>query len=100
MASEKSVHQHAADGEETADHRSSEDPFAPIRSDSEEIRQVAIHFINEAIVVPGLARPEPLPPWTTNKSADENHRDPQDDEAEKKRSNGKFALPPGVVARA
>src|SRR5207248_1755834 len=97
---EKCVHKHAANGEKASNYCRPEDAFSPIRCDTEEIRQVAIHFINEPVVVPSLPRPEPLPSGSTNKRADENHRDPQDDEAKEKSSDGELALLPGVVAGA
>ena len=59
-------------------------PFAPVRCDPEKVRQVAVYFINEAVVVPGLSGPEPLPSGPANKRADGDHRDPQNDEPEKK----------------
>ena len=51
-------------------------------------------------MVPGLARPEPLPAGASDESSDDDHRDPQDDEAEEERGDGKLALLPGVVAAA
>src|SRR5207249_9403155 len=89
-----------ADGEEAADHDCAENALAQVRSDSEDVRQIAVDFINQTVVVPGLPRPKPLPSGATNKSADEDHGNPQDDETEEKSSNGEFALLPGVVARA
>src|SRR5882762_1839644 len=94
------MNKHAADGEEAADNDRAEDAFTPIRSDSEKIRQVAVHLIDETVVIPGLPRPEPLPSGTANKSANENHGDPQDDEAKEKCSNCEFALLPRVVPGA
>src|SRR5260370_11943283 len=90
--------QHAADGEESADNDCAEDAFTPIRSDTEKIGQVAIDFVDETVVVPRLPRPEPLPSGAADEGANENHGDPQDDEAEEKCSNGECSLFPGVVA--
>src|SRR5437879_12611962 len=42
-----------------------------IRSDPEKVGQVAVHFINEAVVVPGLPRPEPLPTRPANERSEE-----------------------------
>src|SRR6266478_4915346 len=94
------MNNHAADGEESADHDRAEDAFSPIRSDSEKIRQVAVHLIDEAVVVPGLARPEPLPSGAADEGADENHGDPQDYEAKEKCYDGEFSLLQRVVAGA
>ena len=51
-------------------------------------------------MVPGLPGPEPLPPGATNKGPDDDHRHPEHDEAEQKRSNRKLPLLPGVIAAA
>src|SRR5207245_11249421 len=96
----KGVHQHGPDSKEDTDHGRTEDAFAPILGDSEEVEQVAVDVINEAVVIPRLPRPEPLPYEAANEGADENHGDPHDDEAEEKCSDGEFALLPGVGDRA
>ena len=51
-------------------------------------------------MIPCLAGPEPLPSGAANECADDDHRDPENDEAEKKRPDREFALLPGVIAAA
>src|SRR5258708_22235971 len=94
------VHQKAADGEETADYRGAEDGFAEVGGDAENVRQIAIDLVDEAIVIPGLPGPEPLPAGAADKGADGNHRDPENDEAEEECADLELALLPGVVAGA
>src|SRR6266849_5917553 len=100
MPAEESVHGQAAQSEITTHDNRSEDALGPVRSDSENVRQVAIYFIDEAVMVPRLSRPEPLPAGSADKRSDKNHGDPQDNEAEEKSSDGKFALFPCVIAAA
>src|SRR6267143_3814450 len=95
VAAIQRVHQKAADGEEAADYRGTEDGFAEVGGDAEKIRQVAIDLVDQAVVIPGLPGPEPLPPWTANEGADGDHRYPENDEAEEERADFKFALLPG-----
>src|ERR1700686_1219178 len=100
VAAIQSVNSKAADSEEAADYRGSEDDFAEVGGDAEEIRQVAIDLVDLAIVIPSLPGPEPLPAGTTNKRADGDHRHPQNNEAEEERADLEFALLPGVIACA
>src|SRR5258708_38672273 len=93
------MHQEAADGEETADDNCSKNPFAQVGGDAKDVRQVAVHFVNKPVMIPGLAGPEPLPARTANKGPDGDHGDPQNNKAEKKRGDFKLALLPRVVAR-
>src|SRR5437899_9102981 len=95
---EKGVNRESAQGEIAPDYNCSEDALRPVGSDAEDVGQVAVHFVNEAVVVPGLPGPEPLPARPANEGSDENHGDPQDDEAEKKSADGELALLPGVIA--
>src|SRR5438128_7036401 len=90
----------AGHGIVAADDDCAENTFRQIRSDAEDIRQVAVHFIDEPVVIPSLSRPKPLPARPANERTYENHRDPQDDETEQKRADGEFALLPGVIAAA
>src|SRR5882724_2701371 len=98
MTPEESVDLQAADDKKTADDDGAENAFAPIRSDAENIGQVNVDLVDEAIVIPGLPRPEPLPAGSANESANENHRYPQNNEAEEERADGELPLLPGVVA--
>src|SRR6266850_5154708 len=99
-APEEGVDQQAADDKKAADDDGAENAFAPIRSDAEDVGQVDVDLVDEAIVIPGLPGPEPLPAGSANEGADENHRDPQNNEAEEERADGEFALLPGVIAGA
>src|SRR5262249_44851242 len=96
----QSVHHEAADGKEAADHNGAEDGFAKIRCDSENVRQIAIDLVDQPVVIPGLPGPEPLPAGTADEGADGDHRDPEDDEAEKETADLKLPLLPGVIAGA
>src|SRR5216684_1903950 len=64
VAAIQRVHYKAANGEESADNRGAEDGFAEVGGDAEKIRQIAIDLVDEAVVIPGLPGPEPLPAWT------------------------------------
>ena len=77
-----------------------ENRLPQVRRNSKKIRQIPVHFVNQPIVIPGLSRPEPLPSRSPDERADDDHRDPQNDEAEQECSNGKLALLPGVIAAA
>src|SRR6266850_5281233 len=97
---EESVDQQTAHDKKAADYNGAENAFAPIRSDAENVRQVDVDLIDEAVVIPRLPGPEPLPAGSANEGADEDHRDPQNNEAEQERADGELALLPGVVAGA
>src|SRR6266403_6192224 len=100
VTAEEGVDDQAADDKKAADDDGAENAFAPIRSDAENIGQVYVDLVDEAVVIPRLPGPEPLPAGTANEGADENHRDPQDNEAEEERADSELALLPGVVAGA
>src|SRR6266705_6629111 len=95
---EQRVDDKAAEQVVAADDDHAEDGFGKIAGDAKNVWQIAVHLVNETIVVPGLPRPEPLPARPANESPDDNHGNPQDDEAEKKSADGKLALLPGVIA--
>src|SRR5713101_1521689 len=94
------VHHKAADGEEATDYRGTEDGFAEVGGDAEKIRQITIDLVDEAVVIPGLPGPEPLPSRTADEGADGDHRYPENNEAEEERADFKLALLPGVIAGA
>src|SRR6266446_5296022 len=94
------VHQEAADGEEATNDRRTEDGFAQVGRDAENVRQIAVDLVDLAVVIPGLPGPEPLPAWATNEGADGDHRYPENDEAEEERANFELPLLPGVIAGA
>jgi hypothetical protein len=50
-----------------ADHDRAENAFRHVRRDAENIGQIAVHFIDQPVVIPGLPRPEPLPAGPSNK---------------------------------
>src|ERR1022692_5197419 len=77
-----------------------EDDLSDAPPDAENIRQIAVHFEDQSIMVPRGAWPEPHPPRTSNQSADHNHRDPQHDESENKSQDGELSLLKGVIAVA
>src|SRR6266404_4328794 len=94
------VHQEAADGEEATDDRRTEDGFAQVGRNAENVRQIAIDLVDLAVVIPGLPGPEPLPAGTADEGADGDHRYPENDEAEEERADFELALLPGVIAGA
>src|SRR5256884_476134 len=85
VAGKQSVHDEPADDEVSANDDRSKDALPQIRSDPEKVGQVAVHFINEAVVGPGLPPAEQLPTPPPNESADVNHRHPQNDKDQKER---------------
>src|SRR5579864_1370039 len=99
-APEDGIHQASAEQVVAAYDNRAENALAQVRRDAEDVRQVAIHLVDEAVVVPRLAGPEPLPSRAANKRADDDHRDPEDDEAEQKRPDREPALLPCVIAAA
>src|SRR5579864_2480530 len=84
-------------GVNAADDRS-EDDLGDASLDAEDIREVAIDGEFEAVVIPGHARPEPHPAGTADESADDDHGDPQNDEAENEGEDGELALLECVIA--
>src|SRR5207245_8554431 len=92
LTPEKGVNGEAAQGEKAPDYNCSEDALRPVGSDAEDVGQVAVHLVNEAVVIPGLPRPEPLPARAATEGSDENHGDQWDDEAEKKSADGKLTF--------
>src|SRR5207249_6502343 len=68
--------------------------------DAEDIRQIAIDFENEPVVIPSHAWPEPHPARTPNQRTDHDHADPEDDESENECPDGELALLVGVIAVA
>src|SRR6266436_310289 len=100
IAAIQRMHEKTANGEESADNRGAEDGFAEVGGDAEKIRQIAIDLVDEAVVIPGLAGPEPLPAGAANEGADGDHRYPENNEAEEERAYFEFALLPGVIAGA
>src|ERR1700732_11537 len=77
VAAIQRVHDKAADGEEAADYRGAEDGFAEVGGNAEKVRQIAIDLVDEAVVIPSLPGPEPLPAGPADKGADGDHRDPE-----------------------
>src|SRR5579859_7288090 len=100
VAAIQRVDYEAADGEEAADYHGAEDGFAEVGGDAEKIRQVAIDLVDEAIVIPGLPGPKPLPAGTANEGTNGDHGHPQNNEAEEECADLEFALLPGVIACA
>src|ERR1700741_4101174 len=100
VAAEQRVDEKAASREVSAHYDQTEYAFAQVRGDAEDVRQVAVHLVNQSIVIPGLSWPEPLPAGSSNESADNDHRDPKDDETEQERGDREAALLPGVIAAA
>src|ERR1700730_11114862 len=100
VAAIQRVHQKAADGKEATDYRGAEYGFAEVGRDAENVRQIAIDLVDEAVVIPGLPGPEPLPARTADKGADGDHRYPENDEAKEERADFELALLPGVIAGA
>src|SRR5215475_10214586 len=84
VTAEQRVSRDSCYGVVASNNHCTEDAFPQIGSDAEYIRQVSIDFINQAIVIPGLPWPEPLPARSANKRSDHNHRDPQNDKSKKK----------------
>src|SRR5947209_18404145 len=97
VAAEKGLDRKPSRGEEAPDDHRPKDRFRPIGRDAENVRQVAVDFINETVVVPGLPGPEPLPTGPANKGAYENHGNAQDDETKKKSVDANLALHPGLA---
>ena len=62
--------------------------------------EIAIDFKHQTVVVPGLAGPEPHPAGAADEGTDDNHGNPQHDEAEAKGEDSNPALLEGVVAVA
>src|SRR6266849_8257354 len=100
LAPEEGVQREAAQCVKAAHHHRSEDRLYPVGGYSEEVRQITVDLIDEAVVVPGLSGPEPLPPRSANEGSDDDHRDPQHNKAEEECPDGKLALLPRVVAAA
>src|SRR6266446_887594 len=71
MAPKEGVDQQAADDKEASDYDGAENAFAPIRSDAEDVGQVDVDLVDEAVVIPRLPGPEPLPAGSANEGADE-----------------------------
>src|SRR5262249_4842366 len=88
------VYDQSAHNKISTDNNRAEDTLPQIRNDAENVKQIAIHLINKAVVVPRLSEPKPLPAGPANEDADENHKHPQNDETEKKNADSKLALPP------
>src|SRR5215469_16229435 len=61
FATEERVNGTPAQQIESTDNDCAEDTFADVRSDAENIGQIAVDLVDQAIVVPGLTGPEPLP---------------------------------------
>src|ERR1044072_4566997 len=78
-------------------HDGAENNFAHTTLDAENIRQIAVHLKDEAVVIPRHAGPEPHPSRTANQGPDDNHRYPKDDESENEGPDGELALLVGVV---
>src|SRR5215813_2157201 len=95
---EERVNDKSGHGVVSANDDRAKDAFPQVRSDAEKIRQIAVDFVDQTIVIPGLPGPEPLPAGTADERADDNHGDPQDDETEEKCADSKLALLPGVIA--
>src|ERR1017187_2962440 len=81
-----------------ADHDRAEDNLPDAPGDSENVGQVAIDFEDQPVVVPSGSRPEPHPSRPPDESADHDHGNPKDDEAEDEREDRELALLEGVVA--
>src|SRR2546429_5450083 len=77
VAAEQSVHDEPADDEVSANDDRSKDALPQIRSDPEKVGQVAVHFINEAVVGPGLSPPQTPATPAANEGARGNVSDPQ-----------------------
>src|SRR6266850_2515818 len=89
---EESVDQQTAHDKKAADYNGAENAFAPIRSDAENVRQVDVDLIDEAVVIPRLPGPEPLPAGSANEGADEDHRG-QEFNAQQERPDVHFLRP-------
>src|ERR1019366_1221081 len=81
-APEEAVQGKPADHIKAAHHHQSEDCLDPVGSNSEKVRQIAVHLVDEPVVVPRLSGPEPLPSRAANKGPDDDHRNPQHDKTE------------------
>src|SRR2546426_11281564 len=100
MAPEEGMQREPAQPVKAAHHHRSEDRLYPVGGYSEEVRQITVDLIDEAVVVPGLSGPEPLPPRAADEGSDDDHRDPQHNKAEEKRPDGKLSLLPRGGAAA
>src|SRR5580658_4912846 len=72
----------------------------PRAVNAENLIEVSVHGIVHAFSVPSFTRPEPHPSGAADEGADDDHQDPQADEAEHEGPDGKAALFVGVVAVA
>src|SRR5262249_7307887 len=68
--------------------------------DAEDIRQIAIDFEDQAVMVPRHAGPETHPARTLDERADDDHDDPEDDESENEGPDGELTLLVSVVSVA
>src|SRR5271166_1276320 len=100
VAPEERIYEKASEHVIAADNNGAEYRLRHVRSDAKNVRQVAVHFINQPVVIPCLPRPEPLPARPSYERSDDDHSDPQNDEAKQKCSNRKLALLPGVIPAA
>src|SRR5580658_6582762 len=76
------------------------DGGGPRTVNAENLIEVTVHGVIHALGVPGSARPEPHPSRAADKGADDDHQDPEADEAEHESPDGEAALLVGVVAVA
>src|SRR5581483_9536148 len=81
----------------SAHDNSAENSLAQVAGNAEQIGQVAVHLVNDAAMVPGLSRPEPLPTRPTYEGPDQDHRNPQKQKTKGKRSDRKAPLPQRVI---
>src|SRR5271170_1940130 len=72
----------------------------PRAVNAENLIEVAVHGIIHALGVPGSARPKPHPSRAADEGADDDHQDPEADEAEHEGPDGEAALLVGVVTVA
>src|SRR5439155_14980360 len=77
--------------------RKPEGSLHPIVTNTDQIGQVLVGERLDPMRIPRLPRPEPVPPWTTQKCADNNRGHPQDLETEQKGENFVLSFLEGVV---